>query len=224
MSNYFNQVPNFEYISRLPDAKIGDFITVKNLFKKGKIRPDIIENLAFFTKYDIKGDDRPDNVAFEVYGDSSLDWVILLSNNILNIQTEWPLPQNDFDEYVLDKYGDYDTLYNGIHHYESSEVRNGQGAIIVPAGLKVEEDFSISYYDYFIENGVFVEANNIAIPITNYEYEEKIENEKRNIFLLKPKYLNVIIDDMEDIMTYKKGATQYVSDTLKRGDNIRLYE
>ena len=224
MSNYFRQVPNFEYVSRLPDAKISDYITVKNLFKKGKLRPDILENLTFFTKYQVKGDDRPDNVAYEVYGDSNLDWVILISNNIINIQTEWPLPQNDFDEFLLNKYGNYDTLYNGIHHYESPEVKNSLGVTIVPAGLKVDSDFSVSYYDYFLESGVFVENNNIAVPITNYDYEEKVENEKRNIFVLKPRYLNIVKDDTQDIMSYKKGATQYVSDTLKRADNIRLYE
>jgi len=224
MASYFRQVPDFEYVSRLPDAKISDYITVKNLFKKGKLRPDIIENLAFFTKYQISGDDRPDNVAYEVYRDSTLDWVVLLSNNIINVQTEWPLPQNDFDEYLLEKYGSYDELYNGIHHYESPEIKNSQGVTIVPAGLKVDSNFSVSYYDYFLENGVFIVNNNIAVPVTNYEYEEKIENDKRNIFILKPRYLNVVFDDMAEIMSYKKGATQYVSDTLKRGDNIRLYE
>ena len=68
MSSYFRQVPNLEYVNRLPDAKIGDYALVKNLFKRGKLREDIFQNLAFFTKYQIKGDDRPDNVAYEVYG------------------------------------------------------------------------------------------------------------------------------------------------------------
>ena len=221
MSNYFSQVPDFEYVSRLPDAKISDYITVKNLFRKGKLREDIFQNLAFFTKYQIKGDDRPDNVAFEVYGDSTLDWLVLITNNIVNIQTEWPLPQNDFDQLMVEKYGDYDTLYNGIHHYETLEVKNSQGVVIVPKGLQVDSNYSVSYFDYFI--GGQTETGNIAIPVTNYEYEEKIENDKRNIFILKARYLNVVKDDMEEIMTYKKGATQYVSDTLKRADNIRLY-
>ena len=61
------------------------------------------------------------------------------------------------------------------------------------------------------------------VPITNYEYEERLENNKRNIFLLKPKYLNVVFDDLDEMMIYEKGSTQYVSETLKRGDNIRLY-
>ena len=115
MSNYFNRLPNFDYVSRLPDAKISDYITVKNLFKKGVIREDIFQDLTFFTKYTIVGDERPDNVAARFYGDSTLDWVILQANNIINIQTEWPLSQLDFDTFCLEKYGSYNTLFNGVH-------------------------------------------------------------------------------------------------------------
>ena len=221
MSNYFRQVPDFEYVSRLPDAKISDYITVKNLFKKGKLREDIFQDLAFFTKYQIQGNNRPDNVAFEVYGNSSLDWLVLTCNNIINIQTEWPLPQQQFDNYMLEKYGDYDTLYNGIHHYETVEVKNNQGVVIVPAGLQVESDYSVSYYDYI--NDSQITENDAVVAVTNYEYEERQEDKKRNIFLLKPRYLNVVIDDMEDIMAYRKGSSQYKTETLKRADNIRLY-
>jgi hypothetical protein len=221
MSSYFQRVPDFNYVSRLPNSKIGDYVRVKNLFKKGKIREDIFQNVAFFEKYKIVGDDRPDNVAFEVYDDSSLDWVILLSNNILNIQSEWPLPQTDFDRFVLDKYGDYNTLYNGIHHYETIEIKNTQGVTIVPAGLQVDSSYSVSYYDFFTD--LQVTTGNLATPITNYEYEEKVENDKRNIFILKSRYLNIVFDDMEEIMQYKKGSTQFVSESLKTGDNIKLY-
>ena len=151
MSNYFNKVPNFEYVSRLPDAKIGDYFPVKNLFKKGKLREDILQNSAVFEKYQIRGNDRPDNVAYDFYGDSSLDWVVLLSNNILNIQSEWPLPQNDFDAFLVNKYGDYNTLFNGVHHYESLEVKNSSGTIIFPGGLRVQSPYQFSYYDEGLE-------------------------------------------------------------------------
>jgi hypothetical protein len=221
MSSYFQRVPDFNYVSRLPDSKIGDYVRVKNLFKKGKLREDIFQNVAFFEKYKIVGDDRPDNVAFEIYDDSSLDWLVLLSNNILNIQSEWPLPQTDFDRFVLDKYGDYNTLYNGVHHYETIEIKNTQGVTIVPAGLQVDSSYSVSYYDFFTD--LQVTTGNLATPITNYEYEEKVENDKRNIYILKSRYLNIVFDDMEEIMQYKKGSTQYVSESLKTGDNIKLY-
>ena len=221
MPSYFRQVPDFEYVSRLPDAKIGDYAPLKNLFKKGKLREDIFQDLAFFTKYQIKGNDRPDNVAFEVYDDSSLDWLVLLCNNIVNIQTEWPLPQQQFDEYMLEKYGNYDTLYSGVHHYETREVKNSQGVLIVAAGLQVPSTYSVSYYDYFIDQQI--DSGNIAVPITNYEYEEKLENDKRNIYILKSQYLNIVLNDMNEIMPYKKGSSQYVSEDLKRSDNIKLY-
>ena len=217
---YFRQVPDFEYVSRLPNAQISDFIRVKNLFKRGKLAEDIFPNLNFFTQYQVEGDDRPDNVAYKVYDDSTLDWVVLLSNNYTNIQSEWPMLQNDFDRYLLDKYGTYEKL-NAAHHYETSEIKNIDGATITPAGLTVASDYSVTYYD--AATGQEVEKENTAVEVTNLEYEEKIEDAKRNIYLLKPAYLNVIKDDMRDIMPYEKGSTEYISRTLKRAENIRLY-
>ena len=223
MSNYFNLIPNFEYVSRLPDAKISDYVTVKNLFKRVFLREDIFQNLTYFTKYSIKGNDRPDNVAAKVYEDSSLDWLVLLANNIVNIPNEWPLHQEDFDRYLLDKYdNDYDKIYNGIHHYETVEVKDSNNVVIVPAGLEVSEDFSTTYYDYFIEG--LTTANNITRPVTNYQYEENLENKKREIFILKPEYISVVMDDIDDLNVYKKGSTEYISETLKRAENIRLFQ
>mgnify|MGYP001235397188 FL=1 len=223
MSNYFNLVPDFEYVSRLPDAKISDYITVKNLFKRVFLREDIYQNLTFFKKYSVVGDDRPDNVAAQVYEDSTLDWLVLLANNIVNVQNEWPLPQEDFNRHLLDTYNDdYDKIYNGIHHFETIEVKDSNKVVIVPEGLEVSEDFSTTYFDYFI--GGLTTANNITRPVTNYQYEENLENKKREIFILKPEYLSVVRDDIDDIMTYKKGSTEYVDRTLKRSENIRLFQ
>ena len=221
MSNYFSYVPDFDYVSRLPDAKISDYLPVKNLFKRGKLRDDIFQDLAFFTKYQIEGDDRPDNVAYKVYNDSDLDWVVLLSNNIVNIQSEWPLPQRDFDRYILEKYETYEKL-NDTHHYETKEVKNTIGAIIVPEGLQVPSDYSVTYYDWY-QSGE-VTRSDITTEVTNLDYEEKIDNNKRSIFLLKKIYLNVVQDDLEEMMEYKKGSSQYVDGTLKVAENIRLYQ
>ena len=220
MSNYFKQVPDFEYVSRLPDAKISDYIPVKNLFKKGYLRDDIFQDLTFFTKYKVQGDDRPDNIAYSLYDDASLDWVILLSNNIINIQTEWPMPQADLDRYLLEKYGSYEAQEE-IHHYETIEVKNSTGVVVVKEGLTVESDFSVEFYDWMIDS--LETKQGITTPVTNYEYEMKIEDDKRNIFALKPRYLNIVKDDLEEMMAYKKGSTGYISETLKRAENIRLY-
>jgi hypothetical protein len=338
MASYFRQVPNFEYVSRTAgEQNISDYTEVKNLFKRGKLREDIIQNLAFFTKYKIVGNERPDNVAYKLYNDETLDWVILLTNNILNIQSEWPLTQKAFDKVMLEKYGDYETLYAGIHHYETTEIINSNGAIVLPAGLRVpntwntngnfievnntkigqifsgngitptttatvtindgifglnvgsqvtinnviekiyngtfivtsvlipfEDGRAISftyelpstpnipiptlatprteevlltiespngtgnsyYYEYYDEglgSSVQLPRDSFVRAVTNFEYEDEIEDNKRNIFILKSKYLNVVFNDMDDLMPYKSGGVQYVNPTLKRGSNIRLY-
>ena len=155
-NSYFKQVPDFEYVNRTKGSQdISNYINVKNLFKRGKIRPDIFGNLSFFTKYKIVGDERPDNIAFKEYNDSSLDWVVLLSNNILNIQSEWPLPQTSLDEILLEKYGTYDKLYSGIHHYETIEIKNSKGGVILPGGLETPKTWRT--------NGNYIQAINTKI-------------------------------------------------------------
>ena len=221
MSSYFRNIPDFEYVSRESNSKkISDYRKVKNLFRRGKLKNDIFKDLTKFTKYKIVGNDRPDNVAFEMYGDETLDWIVLLSNNVTNIQTEWPLDHQSFYNFLIDKYGSEEQIH-AVHHYETTEVRNTDNTIIVPEGLEVPKNYSIEFYDSRLETTTTV--SNITTEITNYAYENKIEDEKRNIFVLKPNYVNLILNDMEDAMTYKEGSTQYVSETLVRGENIVIY-
>lgn len=219
MSNYFKKVPDFEYVSRLPDANISDYIPVKNLFKKSTLREDIFQDLSFFTKYQIRGEDRPDNVAFDFYGDSSLDWLVLTCNNIINVKDEWPLKQFDFNQYLLEKYGTFEKI-NEIRYYETTEIKNREDVTIVQKGLKVPSNFSITYYDERVGDVV---TERPVVSVTNYQYEEKLQEQKRNIFLLKPRYLSIALDDLEDLMTYKKGSSQFKTESLKVADNIRLY-
>ncbi len=222
-NSYFRNIPDFDYVNRSDNNRSdGDYIKVKNFFKKGKLREDIFRDLTFFTKFTIQGDDRPDNVAEQFYDDPNLDWIVLLSNNIINIQSEWPMSQTDFNTYVTEKYENEDTLYNGIHHYEANEVKTTNDVIIIPSGTRVSVGQSVSYFDNGSQEQVTV--TNIALPVTNFMHEQKINDDKRNIFLLKPRFLNLVFDDMEDIMTYKKGSTQFVDETLVQGDNIRLYD
>ena len=218
---YFQQVPDLLYPNRAAGEKtISNYTQVKNLFKRAELREDIYANLAFFTKYQIIGDERPDNVAEKIYDDPTLDWVILLANNINNVQTEWPLHENSYHNFLIDKYGTEEKLQE-THHYECTGVKNVLGSIIVENGLKVPVGFAVTYFDKVLGTSVY--ETNITQAITNIEYENKIQNAKRNIFVLKPQYLNVIFNDLDNIMEYKKGSTQFVSETLKRTENIRLY-
>ena len=225
MASYFRNIPNFEYVNRLPDShSSSEYIEVKNLFKRGKIRNDIFKDVTYFTKYSIQGDDRPDNVAFSLYQDSGLDWVVLLANNIINIQDEWPLTQESFENYLLNKYGNEQSIH-GIHHYESKEIKNSIGSIILKEGLHVPQYFTLKFLDANL--GTYTEVGGagdlITSEVTNYDYEVNLQNEKRNIYALKQNYLNIILTDMDRMMPYKTGSTQYVSETLVRGENIKIY-
>ena len=230
MSNYFSKVPDLEYVSRLPDSRIGDYVKVKNLFKGVRLREDILQDLTVFEKYQIQGEDRPDNVAYNFYGDSKLDWLILKCNNIINIQSEWPMTQEDFDRYLLKKYETYDNIYNGIHHYETIEIKNSKGVVMVPEGLQVPSDWTYTFFDSAMGQHLssLKEYNTVqndpVVSITNYDHETKIENEKRNIYILKEAYVNIVKDDLDEEMKYKKGGTQYMSPTLKKAENIKLYQ
>lgn len=219
MPYFFSQVPNVEYPKFYDDGKISEYESVKNIFKRVVVREDIFENLSFFQKYNIIGDERPDMVADKFYDDPSLDWVILLSNNIINLNYEWPLTQRQFDRYLLDKYGSYENIYF-IHHFESIKVTSSNGTTILKEGTIIPETFSLRYYDASLGQSVL--RTNLSVPITNYEYETRLEDLKRTIYILKSDYLQLVLEDMKDIMTYKKGSTQYISGSLKRADNIKL--
>ena len=121
---YFRQLPDFDYVNRTSENRnISAYETVKNIFKRAKISDDIFSDLTFFTKYKIVGDDRPDNVANKFYDDPRLDWIVLLSNNIMNVQTEWPMTQSDYYDFLIDKYGDEATI-NKVHHHRCTGVRS----------------------------------------------------------------------------------------------------
>ena len=219
---YFRNIPEFAYVNRDDPKSTNEYSLVKNFFKRAKLRDDIFENVAFFEKFIIKGDDRPDNVAFQIYGDPTLDWVVLMSNNIINVQSEWPLSNENFYEYLIDKYENETKLYSGIHHYEANEVKTSDGRIIIESGTRVGVGQSVSFYDKGKNDQVTI--TDIALPVTNFTHEQNLNNKKREIFLLKKIYLNIVFDDLEQIMSYKEGSTQYVSETLVQGDNIRLFE
>ena len=220
--NYFQYIPDFDYVSRLPKAQsISDYLRVKNLFKRTKISQTIFDDLTYFTKYQIIADERPDNIAYKIYGDSNLDWMVMLANNVTNLQNEWPLEEQSFYRFLINKYGS-EAGIETVHHYESQKVIDSKEKVIVPKGLEVPSNYSVT----FLDSGTRTEQirTNITDEITNRQYEEKIQDEKRNIFLIKPRFTGLILEEMERVMEYPKGSTQYVSSKVVRGENVRLYD
>lgn len=140
--SYFREFPNLKYIGRVLDKNsLTNFVDAKNIFKRAKLREDIKNIITAFTLYQIEETERPEQIAKNFYNDPELDWVVLLTNNIINVNEEWPLDNNSFYKYLIDKYGSDENLYK-IHHYETSGVRDEFNRLVVPEGLIVDDDIS----------------------------------------------------------------------------------
>ena len=221
MSKYFRKLPNLNYPSLLKDRESNiDFVQTKNLFRRAKVREDLFDNFMQFDKYKIIGDERPDNVAQKVYDNDDLDWVVLMSNNIIDIKNEWPLTQSQLNEFINEKYTAQQLV--NIHHYETLELRDNKNQLILPAGLVVDADFNMEYL-----SGGQVKSTNSLVDgrpvkaVTFFDYENDLNEQKRNINVLKPELLGVFIKDFERIMKYEK-SSQYVSRKLKQTENPRI--
>ena len=214
-NSYFRQLPDLDYPSLANDRKSAyDYQIVKNIFKRAIIRDDIFDEVTAFTKYSVQGDERPDQIAFDFYGDSGLDWVVLTTNNIIHVRDEWPMGNQDFLTYLNGKYTDQEL--SNIHHYETDLLRDSQGKLIQPKGLNVPGDYSIT----FLDNGVLRTESKIT-SFTFLEHETNLNDEKRNIDILRPEYLTIFLEDFAEIMEYKP-SRQRVSDKLKKTENPRI--
>ena len=214
-NSYFRKLPTLDYPSLANERTSAyDYQTVKNIFKKAVIRDDIFDEITAFTEYSVEGDERPDQVAYNFYGDSGLDWVILTTNNIIHVRDEWPMGQQDFSTYLNQKYTN-EQLSN-IHHYETKIIRDSNGKLIQPEGLIVPEGHSIT----FLDNGVLRTESKLT-SFSFLQHESNLNDEKRNINILNKEFLSLFFDNFEDIMEYKE-SSQFINERLKKTENPRL--
>ena len=216
--NYFDLFPDIELPSFSDKRRSSfDYIRIKNLFKRGRVRDDIYGNVIAFSKYLVLDGERPDTVAKKLYEDENLDWIILLSNNMMNVQDEWPMGQFDFQRYLDNKYSK-DQL-GEIHHYETNEIRNQSGILLLQRGLIVDADYTFKYTE--IDGSV--QTVNSVKSISNIQFEIDKNDAKRSINVLRKEYIGVLVDDMRQIMTYTD-SSQFINRKLKKGENLRIAE
>ena len=217
---YFQELPNILYPSLLPSRnKVESRVIVKNLFKRSKLRTDLDQAITAFNYYNIKDGMRPDMVAQELYDNPELDWVVLTSSNITNIRNQWPLNHNDLQEYMLEKCGSEENIAK-VHHYETRKIVDEYDRVVMPAGLEVNQNFSFQYLN-FSKQVIKVIPSQVVAEITNYQYEAKINDEKRRIKVLKSEYLSAFISEHREIMSYDK-SSDYISKGLKGTYNPRI--
>ena len=214
-NSYFRQVPRLDYPSLANDRRSAyDFQTVKNLFKRAVMRDDIFNEVIAFEKYSVQGDERPDQVAYNFYEDSGLDWVILTTNNIVHVRDEWPMSNQDFLNYLNSKYTESEL--SNVHHYETKIIRDSRGRLIQPEGLIVPEGHSVT----FLDNGVLRTESSLTL-VSFLNHETTLNDNKREINILRSEFLTIFLDDIKNIMRYEE-SSQYISDDLKKTENPRL--
>lgn len=210
---YFRELPDLQYQSFLSNSNSSqNYLTVKNLFRRCKLRDDLQNVFTIFNKYQIQEGARPDTVAEEIYGSAELDWVVLMTAGIINVRNEWPLSDRDIYRYAENIYG---TQLNAIHHYETTEVKDSNGRLIFPSGKVVDSTFTIP------DPNEHDETLNPVVGIGNYEYEVIKNEKKRGIYLLKRGYLQQFLNDMRQEMIYSQ-SSQYLTDNLIRTENTRV--
>ena len=214
---YFRELPNLLYQSFLPDKRSSlDYTEVKNLFRRTKLRDDLQNVFTIFDKYEIPDGFRPENVAEDFYGNDELDWVVLTTAGIVNVRNEWPLNNRDIFNYSFEKYGDN---LNTTRFFETKEIKNSSGSIILEKGKVVDSDFVFKYYD---TNGIVeVKGTNVRTGVSNYDYEVRLNEEKRSIFVLKPEYLQQFLNDFRDIILYGQ-SSQTINDNLMKTENTNI--
>jgi hypothetical protein len=207
-------LPDVSYPSPLSDRRSDrEYITIKNLFRRVKLRDDLVDKVTAFERYEVRQGERPDIVAEEYYDNQDLDWLVLISNNITNVRDQWPLSDNELYNYAVEKYG-VEGLSQVAYH-ETTEVKDDLGRLIFPAGIRVDSDFTIPNPD------IFDTTLNPVRSISNYEAESRLNDEKRSIVLLRKNFVTQAILDLREELTYDK-SSQKVNNKLIKADNIRL--
>jgi hypothetical protein len=217
---YFSYIPYIKYDNKpisYPFSE-SDFTVVKNFFRRYQITQDVFSYAVAFQKYSIKDGERLDTLAERAYGNPFYDWIIVITNNMINPLFSVPMSESELRKHCENQ---YDDPYQTPHHYETIEVKagyqiDGIDVVALKGGLIVDESFYNSSYKYWNGQVVSQIAGDIASrPVSIFEFESTENEKRREIYLLKPKYLESFIEDFRRTNLYKE-CSDYISNQLKK--------
>lgn len=209
---FFDSTPNFLY----PDFfEAGKFKLSKNLFRRVRARDSINSIFSSSTKYTVKSGQTPDQIAYELLGDTEHYWTILLINNITDTQTQWPFDDYELDKIIEDRYGN---LADKIRHWETKEVKDSYNNIVLDSGIIIEvfsnttAQNASSYtptwswtYAYSRSDSAVTErtlTGSDLYPTTNREYEHQLNDLKREIWIPQPSSISLMESEIEELLEY----------------------
>ena len=193
--SYFNYLPNVQVrTSSYRTNNVDPYKLAKNIFRRIKIRENLDDIILGFNQYTIKNNQRPDQVALEIYGTMEYDWVVLLTNNIINLYDEWPMSEDELERYID---SEYEEDADSVHHWVTQKVTDTRGRTLLKEGRIVSEDFS-----YTRPDGTAIPKEDIVRPISVYDYESEKNDFKRNIYLLRKEYVSGFIEEFSNLVDY----------------------
>lgn len=171
-----------------PKIEYGNNLAV-NIMVRGKIRDAVLSKSALYYKYTMEDGERFDVISNKYYGNSDYVWAILYANNILDPVADTPKSHNDFISYIKTTYGTIQTPSQTIHHYEYTDKLSNKTFIIDEA----------TYYRYLGEYETETNSLKTVSVVTQFDYEFKLNEAKRNIVVLNKKYLTAITNELEEL-------------------------
>ena len=217
---YFSYIPYIKYDNKpitYPFSE-SDYVVVKNFFRRYQVNPDVFSYSVLFNKYPIKDGERFDTLAEKFYGNAYYDWLIILTNNIIDPLFGIPMSEAELRKHCEHEYED---PYSATHHYVTNEIKSGYklagvDVVALKGGLVVDRAFYNRPFKYW--NGsqvVQISGENASRPVTIFEYEQEQNEKKREIYILKPKYLQAFVEDFRKTNLYKE-STDFVTNQLKK--------
>ena len=206
---YFSEFPNIKYPYKINKAGVVDTFTIKDFFHLLVLRDEILAEDTIYDPFTINNGERPDQIAYELYGDEALYWIILQVNDIVDVHNEWPLSSYELEEYIVKKYGSIEAA-NDVHHYETIQTYDDAGNLVLPgrgglspldrggvakSGLIVPENYTFTYqlYPGRQERRTLSGSTGryaACTPISNRLYEHDMNENKSQIWILQKKYLS----------------------------------
>lgn len=219
MAKFFSYFPKINY--DIQGKQLSNYQTVTNVLFRLRIIRSVLSNISTYYEHIISDDDTPEILAEKVYNNPEAHWIILLANDIIDAQYDWPLGYDAFNKYIIKKYGSIENAKTTYHHYEKVITRTNEfygtvdeTRLYIDETEQHEVDLDVPYdaYDTLaaeqsvvnidVGNGTTVVEVTKRDAITNYDYELKLNESKRTIKIIKPQYYQQIIREFETLTKY----------------------